>query len=349
MNAEITQISRLAPNVGEGIKECDPRQEDLDNQIISYIWIRSQNRQNTSNLDPTLKHGIITVTTPTFLPGSLVAIHSFLRHNAWFKGDVIVLANQMEPRFQRFFHLFPNIRIEQISQEVIDRTEKVSERFPQFQRRKAQFYSLDLARFTEYDKLLFFDSDVLFRGDVSEVFAQKDRMLACGDGFYYKDKWRDPVSYNVIPKTADISGREVWTDNFNAGFMVFDGSLLREKHHPQLVHQIDHDLFGSVDTNHSDQLILNRHFKKDYRIISGKYNFRLGIEDRLAEKDGISYQEARMIHFTSRRKPWENVHVMLTIPKFENYRMAYEEWLENWHDFLNNLDNLPTVESLGYG
>lgn len=295
------------------------------------------------------KYAIITVTTQSFLPGTLVAIHSFLKTNTWFSGDIIVLANQIEPRFERFFMLFPRIKVTQISPEIIERTESVSHRFNQFQHRKAQFYSLDFARFTDYDKLLFFDSDVLFLKDLRELFDQQAPMLCIGDGFYYKGMLRDPKTYQEV-KSADLKAtQEVWTDNFNAGFMLFDGSLLKGNHHANLVKMIDTGLFGSVTTNHSDQLILNKYFKEDYQLISSIYNFRLGTADLMEEKDGATHETAKMIHFTSRRKPWENVHVLLTVPKFDKYLDYYLKWQEYWNDFLGDFDKLPPVEKTDHG
>ncbi|MCB0707220.1 MAG: hypothetical protein KDC34_18010 [Saprospiraceae bacterium] len=300
-------------------------------------------------MQQTGKYALVTVTTESFIPGSLVMVHSFLKHNPWFEGDIIVLADNMEPRFQRFFHLFPNIHIEQISQEVIERTDKVSARFTQFARRRAQFYSLDLARFTNYDKLIFLDSDILVLDNLQDALSENAPLLACGDGFYYNDKLRDAKTFEYVKKEDIKPGQETWPDTFNAGFMVFDGQLLRGNHHDALVKMIDHDLFGSVTTNHSDQLIFNKYFRNNFKLLSGAYNFRLGVSEMIKEKDGITYEDAKLIHFVSKRKPWDNVQVLLTIPKFSVYGPAYHKWQECWLDFLDGMDNLPTVEQISHG
>jgi lipopolysaccharide biosynthesis glycosyltransferase len=285
------------------------------------------------------KHALVTVTTMPFLPGSLVTIHSFLKHNPWFTGDIIVLADQMGPRYQRYFTLFPNARVEQISKEVIQRTDLVSQRFEQFQHRKAQFYSLDLARFTRYEKLLFLDSDILVMGDLSEPFQMDAGLLACPDGFFYNDRLRHPETYDEVLPEDRQPGQEVWTNAFNAGFMLFDGSVLRKKHHRKLVRMINENLFGSVSTNHSDQLIFNQYFRKDYQQLSGAYNYRMGVADKLLEKEGIRFEDARLIHFVKRRKPWVFDDVMRNKPKFPDYLPAYRNWLDNWTEYLERLEN----------
>ena len=59
--------------------------------------------------------------------------------------------------------------------------------------------------------------------------------------------------------------------------------------------------------------------------------------------DNTNIKEARVIHFTSQRKPWEANHVLLTIPKFSVYHSMYDMWQSQWNEFLHSLNALPEV------
>ncbi|MEM1319714.1 MAG: glycosyltransferase [Bacteroidota bacterium] len=287
------------------------------------------------------KYCVATVTTPDFVPGTLVLLHSFLQNNPWFDGDVILISQGLEQIYTRYFQIFPQLIYEEVDPEIVSRTDRLCEQHEQFAQRRAQFYSLQLLRLRGYDKLLFLDSDMVIVGDLRPVFEREEPFLACADGFYYKGWYRDAKTYEkVLPEEVQL-GRELWLDTFNSGFMMVNQSLLTDQAFEEAVGMINDDYFSSVSTNHSDQLIFNVYFRKKFTLLSSKYNYRFGVGQAIREKDGISFEEASVLHFTSKRKPWRSEQVLRAAFRIKHYRRSYDQWLRYWNGVLDELEQLP--------
>ena len=287
------------------------------------------------------KNVLVTVTDSNFLPGSIVMIYSFLQQNPWFDGEIVVFADKIGSRKKQFFEIFDRVRFVRISPEIKAMTQKLIRRHTKYEVRFAQFYSLELFRLTEYDRLLFLDSDILVRRSFQELFDRPESFLACGDNFFYRDCVRDPETFGLIePEQQDPNRNDYWADTFSAGMMLIDGAILRQNHHPDLVKMINHRHFRKMDTDHSDQLILNQYFRNQYSLVSSTYNFRFNTADRIEKRDGASLESAHAIHFTARKKPWNMFHVIRSVRALGNsYLKGYHWWNDCWLEVLERIDD----------
>ena len=63
---------------------------------------------------PALKLCLATVTTEAFVPGTLVMLHSFLKVNPWFEGDLVIIHDGLEPTaHQSLVACFERLRLPQ--------------------------------------------------------------------------------------------------------------------------------------------------------------------------------------------------------------------------------------------
>ena len=106
---------------------------------------------------------LFTVTTERFVPGTLVMLHSFLEHHPRFGGDVVIVHDGLPEALRRALAgSFGRVRFEPVSGELQARLERLAA-LPVFRNRLPNFYFLEAFRLGGYRKMLYFDSDLLFR------------------------------------------------------------------------------------------------------------------------------------------------------------------------------------------
>ncbi|MBR9919602.1 MAG: hypothetical protein GYB31_02110 [Bacteroidetes bacterium] len=281
------------------------------------------------------KYCLATVSDSRFLSGTLVLLHSFLEHNSWFKGDIVVFTNDLSAGERQYFDHFPRFRFEEVDPVLHERTEKLSEVYDRFQHRKGQFYSLNAFKLYDYDRVLFLDSDFLIRGSFKSLFRQKGNLLVCGDAYYYKGKRRDPKTFHkVSPKEAEKLD-EVWTDTFNSGMMMIDRSVLTPENYQAMVDMINVEHFKHITSSHSDQMLINQQFRDNYSIVSSTWNYRFVVSEHILQQDGVDYDGCKAVHYTARKKPWEASHALRSFDEYPEYPQSFDEWQRSWRDMLH--------------
>jgi lipopolysaccharide biosynthesis glycosyltransferase len=280
---------------------------------------------------------LCTVSDRRFLPGTLVLLHSFLQHNSWYKGDIVVFSEELTAADFQDFTFLENLRVEAIAPEVHQRTEQLAEAYERFRGRKGQFYSLEAFRLYDYDRVLFLDSDLLIRKSFKSLFKQKGELLVVADGFYYLGKYRDPRTYHKVSKEEATKMEEVWTDTFSSGMMMIDKKALTPTDYQAMVNRIDIDHFREIISSHSDQMVINQHFRGRYSLVSAAYNYRFFIREQIERLDQVTYDEVAAVHYTAKKKPWEPSHVVRTYRSFEDYPRSFDEWQVHWKQVLESL------------
>ena len=283
-------------------------------------------------------YAVVTICTPNFIPGTMVMIYSYLKYNEWYKGDFVILVDKVTDDMNKYLSYLPNVKFRQVGKEILRRAEKVSRADKTGKVFKSHFYSLELFNIPNYEKLFYVDSDMLILGSFLELFRIDAPMICAGDSFFYKDQLREGPSYNrYIPKAGEDTTK-YWGDNFNAGLILFDRSMATPKHYRELTEMIKTGGYTSQAMRLQDQMIQNIYFRGQYTLISSKYNYRLGIADQILEKDNVRLEDAVVIHYTARKKPWlfrEALDRTLTNPiYFEPFRL----WQVHWTELLKELN-----------
>lgn len=161
---------------------------------------------------------------------------------------------------------------------------------------------LHIWTWTQYEKILFIDADVLCKGSFAELFQVPGDIAAAPD-----------VWWNIL------------TDNkFNSGVIVIRPNL-----------QEFRSLFKAVSDpkmhspNDADQAFLNNYYKFRYFGLPYKYNFNLVMQHYHRKQWDMLWDEAVFVHFTT-RKPHPKNHCERNCDQWEVlewYSMVYQEML----------------------
>jgi lipopolysaccharide biosynthesis glycosyltransferase len=280
------------------------------------------------------KMAIATVCTPNFLPGTLVTLHSFLRHNPWFDGEILIIHEQLPEEMQALLVGLGKTRFLAVRPDLLARVRDLIPDYQDFDRRKAQFYSLELAGCTDYSRLLFLDSDLLITGSIQELFDRDEPLLCCGTVRHY----RPPVPANPEDPFA--------VEQFNAGVLRFDRSLLGEKVYQALIDRISGTFFApyiayaaghGIPRVGTDQIILNDHFAGQATFMPARFNYRVGIAREIAEREDCRLEDALIIHYTGAKKPWMADKVVAQLARKRHDLRIFTMWTEAYLAMIRDL------------
>jgi len=272
--------------------------------------------------------GLVTVIDKRYFLGGLVMIYSFVKNNPWFKGDIIIIADDLPKYMKEALSLFPNVRWTGIDSELKDRLTLFNRVSPEYTSSPQKFNKLMAFGFTEYEKLLFLDADVLCCGDLSDLFSMRIAGLhACPDRSYYLNKKRERYTFLACNQEEQKAGLE-YIECFNSGVMLINFGHLTKNTLTDLFSMISPIKFSTVKTGHCDQYILNLFFNKRYFKISSIYNYLLHCQEEVFSKEGLTFNDAKIIHFVKNPKPWNKS----PIEKGSSLEMWYSAYLEclNW-------------------
>jgi lipopolysaccharide biosynthesis glycosyltransferase len=281
------------------------------------------------------KRALVTVTTASFVPGTLVMLHSFKKHNPWFRGDLIIIHDDsLSSEDVALTESLFKVKWVSADPRLLEKTQALCTHFPDYSRRLGQFYSLEAFRLKGYQKVLFMDSDTLFRASISSLFEENALLLVCRKSGKYKN-----------PEPFDPN-KPFSVEQFNAGFMLIDKSLLGDHVYEAMLDKVTPSFFYQfLEKNQAgdwvipprfgtDQLIFNAQLQDKATYVSMRYNYRLGIASTILEKEKIGYDDAVIVHFTGRKKPWLLMEALHRIFLHPAEKAAYIEWNEAYLDMI---------------
>ena len=265
--------------------------------------------RNTGLLNPRLRGDsappavcVATVTTPSFLPGTLVTLGSFLARHPGFDGDLVVIHDRLPEEDRKSLGCLPRLRFEQVSPELGARLARLTHAHPALAPALARFHSLEAFRLRGYSKVLFLDSDLLFRKPVDDLFDRPEPLICCGDGPFYRGNVRDAETFNECPGPIEARALE---RPFNAGFLLIDAELLRGTCYADLLSMVTPESWRHTRTPHTDQILYNRYFDGRQTLVGATYDYLLAHAPDIRAHEGLSPADARVLHFNMRAKPWQ--------------------------------------------
>ena len=99
-------------------------------------------------------------------------LDSFRRHNEWFDGDIIIIHDSLRPQsIAQLQNSFERVTMRKPGPDLNAQINSLVAAVPDIRSRRSRFLSLETFSLSGYDKILFCDSDLLFRGDVGDLFA----------------------------------------------------------------------------------------------------------------------------------------------------------------------------------
>ncbi len=237
-----------------------------------------------------------TTLSDEYVPGFFFTFGSLLNSTLNFNFDLIIfewgcLSKQNKDLITAFY---PNVYFKKIKQEDYGiQTHDTTWRNWTYNCN----YRFDIFTLTEYQQVIFFDSDILFEIDASELVSYNVDFGAC-----------------IMPYNFNYN-QTIAKESFNAGLMIIGKKYLNKKVKEDLIN-ISNSLpppCKDIKSNKwfGNQPILNNYFYEKMTKLPEKFNF---LTDRLSLK---CFKEPKNFHFIGHKKPW-NVGNLL-VDKFDKY------------------------------
>ena len=221
-----------------------------------------------------MKRAFVTQTTDSFVFGTKLLLKSFLHFNK-FEDDIIVmyepgkLSNESKNIISEFDVIFHECST------------------PDVQFRGNRKWAINAAsRFDifklPYDRVLYYDSDILIMDDVSEFINNTSDFVACA----YTHKMTSE-QFKANDNMTDCNAHL-----FNAGVLNISKKHLTDDTYNRLI---------EISTSQNwpgNQGILNKHFSPDCTLMSNVYNLTT------SEATETNLQRCKVLHFVGHNKIW---------------------------------------------
>ena len=276
-----------------------------------------------------------TAATESFLPGAVVAICSFQRHHPGFGGDVVVIHDSLsQHQRERLQAACGEVRFEQASAELQQRLDALGAAQPRLAHRLGELLCLEAFRLSGYAKVLFYDSDVLFRASVGELFHSPALLLCRSDEAWLRGQCRDAATFAPTPCRAGALQR-----TFGSGFLMIDGKLLAgARHYEALLAQVSPATWRDRTTKHTDQFVLNRHFAGRQTLVDWRYDYVVPMAAEIRSHTGWRMEDAKALHFPGPVKPWMTQEMLRWAEGNSAHKphQAYRQWADAYMDCLTS-------------
>ena len=235
-----------------------------------------------------MKKALVTLLDDKYLPGGLITINSLVNSSPGLHMDLIIFewGTLSEDSKTLLRKIYKNIIFKKINTSLYDNC-KYSEQWRVWTYNCN--YRFDIFTLKEYDKILFFDCDILFHIDIEEVFQKNCKFGAC------------PASKDQVKQINRETG-------FEGGLLLIDKAFLKEKTRDDLIEislsTPPYDPYVKSEKWESDEPILNTYFLNKitnfckFTWLDEKYNF---LTDRLTSD---SFKSNRNYQFIGHNKPW---------------------------------------------
>lgn len=249
-------------------------------------------------------HCLLTITDDGFIDGTEMLVFSFLRHNPWFEGRILVLAGgPLGEASKARLRALANIEIIAPGADLDARVASLTQAIPALKRAGPRFASLEAFGLVDFERVVYIDSDAFVTGDLSPLFFDHRPLLASPDGSRYDELLGDLDG-------AREANRQRYgvalSACFNSGVLSIGGDCLQRHVRDALVASIDPDFWRGVETvGWTDQLILNRHFAGRATLLDGRWNYMPILEAKIRRAHRLHCFDARIVHMAGRCKPWE--------------------------------------------
>lgn len=253
---------------------------------------------------PRSGHCLLTITDDGFIDGTEMLVFSFLRHNPWFEGRILVLAGgPLGEASKARLRALAKVEFIAPGADLDARVASLTQAIPALKRAGPRFASLEAFGLVEFERVVYIDSDAFVTGDLSSLFLDPRPLLASPDGSRYDELLGDLDG-------AREANRQRYgvalSACFNSGVLSIGGDCLQRHVRDALVASIDPGFWHGVETvGWTDQLILNRHFAGRATLLDGRWNYMPILEAKIRRAHRLHCFDARIVHMAGRCKPWE--------------------------------------------
>ena len=298
------------------------------------LFIIGLDRTNATTNMP--RHCLVTISDPEFSIGTQVMLHSFFKYNPGFDGDVVVIFESLpegdRARIQSVCNakfVAPDPRL----LEAVMRLKGIESRLEGIYRR---LFSLEAFRLTDYERVVYLDSDMYCAGDLSGLFAAEAPLLACPDGFTYAEQIEARLEQRA-ERPRERYGRE-FAQTFNAGVLSLGPPVLSESTYLELLAWLQPEQWKTLGPGKfTDQMLLNVHFDGEFNALPAVYNYMIFLEEYQKLCEPVSFLDARIVHFAGALKPWFEYDPGVLAERAPQFIKFFSAWRE----LLNEVGGAP--------
>lgn len=280
---------------------------------------------------------VVFAASENFLPGAVVGIASFLKRHSRFGGEIVFFHDGLPAELRATLKgAFPPLRFERVDAALLRRLARLGEACPAMRGALPSFYALEAFRIEGFRKVLYCDSDLLFRRPIEDLFASAELLLCCGDEEHVNGWSHDADTFRRLKSPSDAGPGGALERTFNSGLMLIDGRLTGERAYAELLGMVTPDTWRRARTPHTDQFLLNRRFAGQQTLVSSTYNYPIHMAAAIRAREGLRAEQARVLHFTGRIKPWMPDRMLRVLSGDRRFRPdpLFGLWYEAWTDCL---------------
>ena len=215
----------------------------------------------------------VSVCNKDYLIGYEVMLKSLIENNPRvIKENIpfIIISNDLtEDDLITSKKIHKNITIKNFDTTKYSEIEKLKEQQMAF----GDYTKYEIFSLTEFDKIIFLDSDIVVLGNIDYLIDFKE-------------------SFGAV--------RELYIDQYNTGVMVIGKPFLNEKITYDLIHLTT--IYGI--TEHLDQDIIDYYFTDIIKPIPIEYNYLKTYSKQIFQNTGLP-KYIKILHFIA-KKPWQN-------------------------------------------
>lgn len=241
------------------------------------------------------KRCLATISSKDYWPGTRQMIKSFLHYNPWFTGDILILTEDVLPRFAFKNHA---LRYQAPSAALAEKIELLCQTIPPYRLLSPRFFVLDLFLPTEYEEILYIDSDILLTGSIEPELLFAHNISMVPDPWHFRGYRRKRNNLQKIQ--SEIAGTDCYLTFYNSGLLGLRYPLFSLETHHGLLRKVDAGFLGQLDDHLADEPILNSYFEGKINALPQHLNCPVHL---LTE--GFAEKLPAGLHFTGKNKPWK--------------------------------------------
>ncbi|MBL8659791.1 MAG: hypothetical protein JNM75_08555 [Rhodospirillales bacterium] len=289
------------------------------------------------NARPDRPYCLVTITDDEFSIATEVLLYSFLKHNSWFAGDLIVIEDGLSTSARARIEALGAVRFAKPDLRLQRQTQALCSRAPELATVYKRFYSFETFRLGDYRRVVYLDSDIYCAGSIEPLFLSSEPLLACPDGFTYGDRIRASLAGTEAgPPTPQSRYGHPFSASFNAGVLSVGPPLLGEEQYLALLDMLDFDTWRALGpSKFTDQMILNVVFEDRFCPLAAIYNYMIFIEEYQKICEGVAAADARLVHFAGPIKPWNEYDPIALLQRAPQFARFIDAWRELLHEARN--------------
>jgi lipopolysaccharide biosynthesis glycosyltransferase len=246
-------------------------------------------------------------------------LHSFLDSNPWFDGEIILVHSHLpQAATKKLEDQFGNLHCKSAEEALAQAITSLVEHFPHLEDRRDRFLSLETLLLPDARPTLFLDSDILVRGDLSDLATIDAALVACPDASILRGRSRDPLTMEELQDPGE-------GNSFNAGMLMLGDDALNTQRLERMFEYLQPESWQAIRSDHTDQAVWNRLFPGEVQLASPDYNFMVG-HTELQDVAEAEWNGLRILHFNGPAKPWLPDRHQAAVAQGGLRAWAFEQW-----------------------